>query len=150
MNITLAGESFSLRKFLLIFAFMDQIYFYWICINALTHWGGMTCICIGKLTIIGSDNGLAPTRRQAINWTNAGILFIGILETTLCELSSEIHTFSIKKMHLKMSFAKWRQFCLNVFVLDLFSLLFTPKTHLQSPDELPMIWYALIPMWRQI
>ena len=27
-----------------------------------------------KLTIIGSDNGLSPRRRQAIIWTNAGIL----------------------------------------------------------------------------
>ena len=27
-----------------------------------------------KLNIIGSDNGLSPERRQAIMWTNAGIL----------------------------------------------------------------------------
>ena len=35
-------------------------------------------ICVGNLTIIGSDNGLAPGRRQAIIWTNDydGILFI--------------------------------------------------------------------------
>ena len=30
----------------------------------------MTHICIGKLTTIGSDNGLSPGRRQAIIWTN--------------------------------------------------------------------------------
>ena len=29
----------------------------------LTHWGRVTHICIGKLTIIGSDNGLLPGRR---------------------------------------------------------------------------------------
>ena len=29
---------------------------------------------VSKLTIIGSDNGLSPGRRQAIIWTNAGIL----------------------------------------------------------------------------
>ena len=29
-----------------------------------------------KLTILGSDNGLSPERRQAIIWTNAGILLI--------------------------------------------------------------------------
>ena len=34
-------------------------------------------ICISKLTIIGSDNGLAPDRHQAIIWTNDGILLIG-------------------------------------------------------------------------
>ena len=44
-----------------------------------THWGRATHICVGNLTIIGSDNGLAPDRRQAIIWTNAGILLIGPL-----------------------------------------------------------------------
>ena len=32
----------------------------------LTHWGRGTHICVGNLTIIGSDNGLSPGRRQAI------------------------------------------------------------------------------------
>ena len=32
----------------------------------LTHWGWVTYICIGKITIIGSDNGLPPEQRQAI------------------------------------------------------------------------------------
>ena len=45
----------------------------------LTHWGRVTHICVGKLTIIGSDNGLSPDRRQAIIWTNDGILLIGHL-----------------------------------------------------------------------
>ena len=40
----------------------------------LTHWGRVTHICVGNLTIIGPDNGLSPDRRQAIIWTNAGIL----------------------------------------------------------------------------
>ena len=47
----------------------------------LTHWGRVTHICVNKLTIIGSDNGLSPGRRQAIIWTNAGILLIGPLGT---------------------------------------------------------------------
>ena len=34
----------------------------------------MMHICVGKLIIIGSDNGLLPGRRQAIIWTSAGIL----------------------------------------------------------------------------
>ena len=38
----------------------------------LTHWGRVTYICVGKLTIIGSDNSLSPERHQAIIWTNAG------------------------------------------------------------------------------
>ena len=36
----------------------------------------MTHICIGKLTIIGSDNGLSPGRRQAIISTNVEMLLI--------------------------------------------------------------------------
>ena len=36
----------------------------------------MTHICVGKLTIIGSDNGVSLGRRQAIISTNAGILLI--------------------------------------------------------------------------
>ena len=32
---------------------------------SLTHWGRVTHICVGQLTIIGSDNGLSPGRRQA-------------------------------------------------------------------------------------
>ena len=78
--------------------------------NALIHWGGVTHICVSKLTIIGSDNGLSPTRRLAIIWTNAGILLIGPLGTNFSEILISIQTFSFKKMHLKMSSAKWRPF----------------------------------------
>ena len=74
----------------------------------------MTHICVSKLTIIGSDNGLSPGRRQAIIWTNAGILSIGTLGKNFSEILSEIHAFSFKKMHLKMSSAKWRPFCLGL------------------------------------
>ena len=100
----------------------------------LTHWGrvtqicnskqniigsanGVTQICISKLNIIGSDNGLSPGRRQAIIWTNAGILLIWPLGTNLSEMLIEIHVFSYKKMHVKLSSAKGRSFCLglNVF-----------------------------------
>ena len=35
----------------------------------LTHWGRVTQICVNKLTIIGSDNGLSPGRHQHIIWT---------------------------------------------------------------------------------
>ena len=58
-------------------------------------------IC-GKQAIIGSDNGLLPDRRQAIIWTNAGILLIGTLGTNFSEILSQIYTFSFKKMHFKM------------------------------------------------
>ena len=38
----------------------------------LTHWGQVTHICISKLTIIGSGDGLLPGQHQAIIWTNGG------------------------------------------------------------------------------
>ena len=83
----------------------------------LTHWGRVTHICVVKLTIIGSDNGLSPGRRQAIIWTNAGILLIGPLGTNFIEILIGIQTFSFKKIHLKMSSAKWCPFCLGLNVL---------------------------------
>ena len=86
--------------------------------GTLTHWGRVTHICISKLITIGSDNGLAPGRRQAIIWTNAGILFIGLLGTNFSENLKEIHTFSFKKIHLKIWSAKWRPFCLSLNVLN--------------------------------
>ena len=77
----------------------------------------MTQICVGNLTTIGSDNGLSPGRRQAIIWTNAGILLIGHPGTNLGEILIEIHTFSFKIIHLKMSSGKWRPSCLGLNVL---------------------------------
>ena len=56
----------------------------------LTHWGRVTHICVGKQTIIGSDNGLSPGRRQAIILTIAGILLIGPLGTNFSEILIEI------------------------------------------------------------
>ena len=84
--------------------------------HRLTHWGWVTQICISKFTIIGSDNGLWPIRRQAIIWTNAGILLIQTLGTNFSEILIQIHTFSNKKMHLKMS-SGICPFCLGPNVL---------------------------------
>ena len=81
-------------------------------LNELTHWGRVTHICISKLTIIASDNGLSPGRHQAIIWTSAGILLIGPLGTNFSEILIKIQTFSFKKMHLKISSGKWLPFCL--------------------------------------
>ena len=74
----------------------------------------MTHIFVSELTIIGSDNGLSPGRRQAMIWTNAGILLIGPLGTNFSEILIRIQTFSFKKLHLKTSSAKWRLFCLGL------------------------------------
>ena len=79
-----------------------------------THFGRMTHICVGNLAIIGPINGLSPGRRQAIIWTNVGILLIEPLRTNFSEISIETHTFSFKEMHLKVSSGK---FCLGLNVL---------------------------------
>ena len=42
----------------------------------LTRSARVTHTCVSKFTIIGSVNGFSPGRRQAIIWTNAGILLI--------------------------------------------------------------------------
>ena len=88
------------------------------CISYITHWGRVTHICVGKLTIIGSGNGLSPGRRQANIWTNAGILLIRPSGTNSNENLIEIHTFSLKKIHLKMPSGKWRPFCFGLNVIS--------------------------------
>ena len=71
-------------------------------IFALTHWGRVTYICFGKLTIIGSDNGLVPGWNQwwnLVNWTlrnkfqwnlkQNSYIFIQetAFETVICEMA---------------------------------------------------------------
>ena len=67
----------------------------------LTHWGWVTYICIGKLTIIGSDNGLLPGQHQAIIWTNAWILLIETLRTNFNEIL-------IKFIHFHSRISIWK------------------------------------------
>ena len=82
-------------------------------LNVLTQWGRVTHICVNKVTIIGSDNGMSPGRCQAITWINVGILSIGLIGTNFSEMLIEMHTFSFKKIHLKMSSGKWWPFGLD-------------------------------------
>ena len=70
------------------------------CIYALVTWFG-----------IGSDNGLALDRRQAITWSNADLLSMGPIWTNLNEIWIEIQNFSFMKMCLKIWAAKWWPFC---------------------------------------
>ena len=57
----------------------------------------MKHICVGNRTSTGSDNGLSPGRRQAIIWTNGGILLIGSLGTNFSEILIEIQTFFVEE-----------------------------------------------------
>ena len=125
-----------------------------ICINyfhsifCLTHWGRVMHICVSKCTIIGSDNGLSPSRHQAIIWTNAGILLIWPLGTNFDKILIKIHAFSFKKIHLKMS-GKWHPFCLGSNVLRDITLV----KQVSGPDTLNWIiveMVRLISFWRNI
>ena len=91
--------------------------------SCLTHWGRVMHKCVSKQTIIGSDNGLSPGRRQAIIWTNDGILLIRSLGTNFSEILSKNHTFSFKKMLLKMSSAKWQPSWLGLNVLTMLKIM---------------------------
>ena len=77
-------------------------------------------ICVDKLTIVGSDNGLSPGRCQAISWTNAVIFLIGLLGTNFSENLIINQMFSFNIMRMKMSSAKWCPFWLGLIVWNLF------------------------------
>ena len=112
----------------------------WACwhFSFLTHWGRVTHICVSKPTIIDSDNGLSPGRRQAIIWTNAGILLIWPLGTNFSEILIEIDIFLFKKMHLKVSSEKLRPFCLSLNVLIL--MISRCTVSLVKPHSSSRVW----------
>ena len=92
--------------------------------DELTHWGRVTHICVNKLTITGSGNGLSPGRGQAIIWTNAGILLIGPLETNFSELFIEklnifIQENSFENVVWKMAAILCRPQCVKVSWTDM-------------------------------
>ena len=103
----------------------NEWYMHYLC-NCLTVYD-MWCCCLCLLNLnsspqcriyasvnwvsICSVNGLPPTRRQAIIWTNAEILLIGPLGIKISEILIETLTFSFKTLRLKMSSAKWWAFC---------------------------------------
>ena len=79
----------------------------------LTHWGWVTHICVSKLIITGSDNGLSPGRRQAIMWTNAGILLIGPLGKFNQNSNISIHENAIESVVCEMAAILSRPLCVN-------------------------------------
>ena len=117
-------------------------------VHVLTYWGRVTQICVDNLTIIGSDNGLSPGRRQSIIRTNAWILLIGPLGTHFSEILIGIQTFSFKRIYLKMSSAKRRPFCLGLNVLKSLCIVegywgWMDRTH----DVMTVICYAPLIWW---
>ena len=111
------------------------------CQHHLTHWCWEMHICIGKLTIVGADNGLLPSRRQAIIWTNAGMLLIRPLEANFNGILIEIHIFSFKRMHLKCSSGKWRPFSPGLNVLTCFTYMFHWASKINVGLLLDSVWW---------
>ena len=74
-------------------------------------------VCISKLTIIGSDNGLSSARCQVIIWTYAGTLLIGPLGTNLSEILIKIYIFiqqnALENAVLKIAAILCRPQCVN-------------------------------------
>ena len=85
-------------------------------VKGLTHRSRVTHKGVGKSTIIDSDDAMSPGWRQAIIGTNAVIMLIDPVATNNNEMFNEIHTFSFQEMHLKISSAKRRPFCLGLYV----------------------------------
>ena len=118
-KFTFSNHSNFLKSFLNIFSMM---LFFWDIFSRnkilfLTHWGRVTHTCDGKLAIIVSDYDLSPGWSQSIIWTKVRISVNRTLGTNFSEILSEIHTFSFKKMYLKMSSSRWRPFCPSLNVL---------------------------------
>ena len=95
----------------------------------------MTHICVSKLTIIGSDNGLSPGWHQAIIWTNAGILLIRPLGTNISEILIVIYIFSFNKIHLKLSSGNGGHFELHLNSIGLYGPL---------DSHINLVWFNFI------
>ena len=126
------------------------------CLLCLTHWGRGMHICVSKLTIIVSDNGLSPGRRQAIIWTNTGILLIEPYGTNFSEILIAILTFSFTKMSLKVSSAKWHPFCvclneliwIKLTTLEQHCTVYRKATDQTVPP--PHRWFLYCELWQSI
>ena len=87
--------------------------------TVLTHWGRLTHICFDKIITIGSDNGLSPSWTAPSHYLNqCWYILIGPLGINFSEIVLGIQTFPFTKIHLKVSSAKWRPFCLGLSVLN--------------------------------
>ena len=127
-------------------------------LEMLTHWGRVTHICVTYLTIIVSDNGLSPSRHQAIIWTNDGILLIRPLGTNFSEILIEIHKISIQENAFENIVCEmtailsrpqcvkcWSCTCMNL-VINSFTIILTPDGA-RSSTGLGLIgeWNIVVP-----
>ena len=76
----------------------------------LTHLPLVSHICVNESSQHRSDNGLSPIRHQAIYLNQCLDIVNWTLENKLQWNFNENSKFSFRKMHLKISSAKWRRF----------------------------------------
>ena len=89
------------------------------CVWKIGHYFWRRVYASVKCAIIGSDNGLSPSRRQAIIQTNARILLIRPLGINLSELLIEINIFSFQANVFEngvweMASISFRPQCVNI------------------------------------
>ena len=82
----------------------------------LTHWGRVTHICVCKLTIIGSDNGLSPEWHQAIMNQCWNIVKWTLRNKLQWNFKRNWYIFLQENVFEKSS-RNWRPFCLGLHVL---------------------------------
>ena len=70
-------------------------------------------------------------------------LLIGPLRTTLSGIPIEMHTFSFKDMHLKMSSAKWHPFCFGLNLLRADTAVYLSFASVKSPSSTVLGWGLL-------
>ena len=61
--------------------------------TCITHGGRVTHIYVGRITIMGSDDGLSPGRFQPIIWTSAKILLSGPVGTNKRNIHWNVNIF---------------------------------------------------------
>ena len=130
----------------------------WYCPCTLTHWGRVTHICIGKLTIIGWDNGLSPGRRQAIYLNQCWNIVNLTLRSKLQWNFNRNSNIFIQENALENVVSQMVSICLGLNVLrvnpsstDHVNLLKTTtqinqtqqlnsKSHINSKQFTPLVW----------
>ena len=115
---------------------------------SITHLPIVPHICVSESVQHWFIYGLSPIWRQAIIWTNAGLLSVRPLRTNFSEILIKIQSFSFTKVQPKILSAKWRPFCPGEMrTVDASSL--SPKCPSpppQSPEQPPIatrLWCAI-------
>ena len=131
-----------------LFRYMLARWYAWNKPHFLTPWGWVKHICISKLTIIGSDNGLLPGRHQAIIWTNTGILLSG-KENAFENVIYEMEASSSRPQCVHLFGCEARIFCTKYSMiiialpLKVSLIVFVSMNTPQSCTRFPKISFAI-------